>query len=41
MEKLVYMAKKFKEVAIRGQLLGLTEDDVLFFAMLWATTRQP
>ena len=34
MEELVDMAKKFKEAASRGQLLGLTEDEVRFYDAL-------
>lgn len=34
MEELVEMAKKFREAASRGELLGLTEDEVLFYDAL-------
>lgn len=34
MEELVEMAKKFREAASRGELLGLTEDEVRFYDAL-------
>ena len=34
MEELVEMAKKFREAAHRGELLGLTEDEVRFYDAL-------
>ncbi|KAB2898810.1 MAG: type I restriction endonuclease subunit R [Burkholderiaceae bacterium] len=36
MEELVEMAKKFREAASRGELLGLTEDEVRFYDALIA-----
>ncbi len=40
MEELVEMAKKFREAASRGELLGLTEDEVRFYDAL-PLTNQP
>lgn len=34
MEELVEMAKKFREAASRGEMLGLTEDEVRFYDAL-------